>query len=194
MHGPGRSCGCHISKQQVHVAALSSWQIGRSCVLFICTAILSLTLSPLCPVERITVATLSRTPLIIKLIDGGSGHRPRVQDLGHISQALSDYYLCVCKTSTPRRRHKAQNGKRWLGWLRSLFQDLFLLLLFIYSRVHTLLGSFLHPSPPHPSPAQFQAGPVLPLSLILLKKRQKHNKENKAFLLVELRIAIQRDY
>jgi hypothetical protein len=40
---------------------------------------------------------------------------------------------------------------------------------------------------------QFQAGPVLPLSLILLKKRHKHDKEDKAFLLVELRIAIQRD-
>jgi hypothetical protein len=52
-------------------------------------------------------------------------------------------------------------------------------------------------SPPCPLPLfpllQFQAGPVLPLSLILLKKRDKHNKEDKAFLLVELRIAIQRD-
>jgi hypothetical protein len=36
------------------------------------------------------------------------------------------------------------------------------------------------------------AGPVLPLSLILLKKIHKHNKEHKAFLLVELRIAIQK--
>jgi hypothetical protein len=44
-----------------------------------------------------------------------------------------------------------------------------------------------------PSPTQFQAGPLLPLSLILLKKRHKHNKEDKVFLLVELRIAIQRD-
>jgi hypothetical protein len=62
--------------------------------------------------------------------------------------------------------------------------------------VHTLFGSFL-PLPPSPtlsppSPAQFQAGPVLPLSIILLKKRHTHNKEDKAFLLVELRIAIQR--
>jgi hypothetical protein len=32
----------------------------------------------------------------------------------------------------------------------------------------------LPPSPPH-----FQAEPVLPLSLILLKKRHKHNKEDK---------------
>jgi hypothetical protein len=74
---------------------------------------------------------------------------------------------------------------------------LLLLLLFIYSYVHTLFGSFLHPAPlpyvlPH-FPNQFQAGPVLPLSLILLKKRLKPNKEDKAFLLVKLRIAIQRD-
>jgi hypothetical protein len=45
------------------------------------------------------------------------------------------------------------------------------------------------PSPFPLSPSQFQAGPVLPLSLILLKKRHKDNKEDK----VELRIAIQRD-
>jgi hypothetical protein len=37
---------------------------------------------------------------------------------------------------------------------------------------------------------QFQAGPFLPLSRVLLKKREKHNKEAKVFLLVELRIAI----
>jgi hypothetical protein len=56
--------------------------------------------------------------------------------------------------------------------------------------MHTLFGSSLHPAslPPH-----FHAKPVLPLSLILLKKRHKHIKEDKAFLLVELRIAIQRD-
>jgi hypothetical protein len=33
---------------------------------------------------------------------------------------------------------------------------------------------------------------VLPLSLILLTKRHKYNKEDKMFLLVKLRIAIQR--
>jgi hypothetical protein len=46
---------------------------------------------------------------------------------------------------------------------------------------------------PYPLPfslAHFQAGPVLSLSVILLKKRHKPNKEDKAFLLVELRIAI----
>jgi hypothetical protein len=43
-----------------------------------------------------------------------------------------------------------------------------------------------------PTLPQFQADPVLPLSLILLKKRHKPNEEDKAFLLVELRIAIQK--
>jgi hypothetical protein len=46
-------------------------------------------------------------------------------------------------------------------------------------------------SPSFPLPPHFQAEPVLPLSLILLKRRNKHNKEYKVFLLVELRIAIQ---
>jgi hypothetical protein len=56
--------------------------------------------------------------------------------------------------------------------------------------VHTLFGSFLHPAcTPLP---HFQAEPVLPLFPILLKKREKYNKEDKAFLLVELSIAIQK--
>jgi hypothetical protein len=41
-----------------------------------------------------------------------------------------------------------------------------------------------------PLPTHFQEEPVLPLSLILLKRRHKHNKEDKEFLLVEIRIAI----
>jgi hypothetical protein len=51
------------------------------------------------------------------------------------------------------------------------------------------------PSPPpfSPTPPSFQAEPVLPLSLILLKRRHKHNKEDRAFLLAELRIAIQKN-
>jgi hypothetical protein len=50
------------------------------------------------------------------------------------------------------------------------------------------------PFPPFPStPPQFHAGPILPLSLILLKKKHKHNKKDKALFLVELRIAIQKD-
>jgi hypothetical protein len=57
---------------------------------------------------------------------------------------------------------------------------------FIHMCVHCL-GHFspLSPSPqPLPSP-NFQIGHVLPLSLILLKKRHKHNKEDKVFLLVK---------
>jgi hypothetical protein len=62
--------------------------------------------------------------------------------------------------------------------------------LFIYSHVHTLFGSFPPPAPlPLPSSLpQVQAGPVLPLFLILLKNRHKPQKEDKAFLLVELKI------
>jgi hypothetical protein len=66
---------------------------------------------------------------------------------------------------------------------------------FIHMCIHCL-GHFstMPPSSPlSPSPALFQAGPLLPLSLILLKKRHKHNKGDKAFLIAELRIAIQRD-
>jgi hypothetical protein len=67
----------------------------------------------------------------------------------------------------------------------------------IHSHVHTLFGSILPPAPhPYPlphKPPHFQAESVLPLSLILLKRRHKHNKKDKAFLLVEIRIAIQRD-
>jgi hypothetical protein len=60
----------------------------------------------------------------------------------------------------------------------------FFLFLFIYSHVHTLFGSFLHLASLTPFsrlPPHFQEGPVLPLSLILLKKRHKHNKEDKVF-------------
>jgi hypothetical protein len=49
---------------------------------------------------------------------------------------------------------------------------------------------------PSPSPLHhphFQAEPVLPFSTILLKSRHKNNKKDIVFLLVEIRIAIQRD-
>jgi hypothetical protein len=68
--------------------------------------------------------------------------------------------------------------------------------LFIYSHVYILFGSFLSPAPLHQPlvpPPHFQAEPVLLLSLILLKRSHKHNKEDKQILLVEIRIAIQRD-
>jgi hypothetical protein len=61
---------------------------------------------------------------------------------------------------------------------------------------YILFGSFfpLPPTPcPLPHPPHFQAEPVLPLSLILLKRRHSDHKEDKAFLLVEIRIAIRRD-
>jgi hypothetical protein len=67
---------------------------------------------------------------------------------------------------------------------------------FIHMCIHCLGHFCLLPSSatvsPLSPPPQFQAGPVLPFSLILLKKRHKTNKEDKAFLLVELRIAIQK--
>jgi hypothetical protein len=79
---------------------------------------------------------------------------------------------------------------------QSTEEEILFILLFIYSHVHTLFGSFLLPAPlSHtlsPSPPQLQAGPVLPLSLVLLKKRDKPNTEDKVFLLVELRLAIQK--
>jgi hypothetical protein len=50
------------------------------------------------------------------------------------------------------------------------------------------------PLPPFsPSPPQFQAGPFLPSSMILMKKGHMHNKKDKVFLLAELRIPIQKD-
>jgi hypothetical protein len=56
------------------------------------------------------------------------------------------------------------------------------------------LGPFSPLPPPNLSAftPQFQVGPVQSLSLVLLKKRDKHNEEDKVFLLVELRIAIQK--
>jgi hypothetical protein len=67
----------------------------------------------------------------------------------------------------------------------SVLSFFFLFFKFIYSHEHTFFRSFLHPAPLyHPlpsSPTQFQEGPVLPLSIILLKKRHKYNKEDKVF-------------
>jgi hypothetical protein len=50
-----------------------------------------------------------------------------------------------------------------------------------------------NPFPLPPYPPHFQAEPVLPLSLILSKRIHKHNKEDKEFLLTEIRMPIQRD-
>jgi hypothetical protein len=51
--------------------------------------------------------------------------------------------------------------------------------------VWVISAPYLLPHPLPSSPLQFQADPVLSLSLILLKKRHKHNKEDKAFSLVK---------
>jgi hypothetical protein len=72
---------------------------------------------------------------------------------------------------------------------------------YYYSFIHMCIHCLGHFSPsPHTPPPPTQdpcpsapAEPVLPLSLILLKRSHKHNKEDKTFLLVELRIAIQKD-
>jgi hypothetical protein len=72
-------------------------------------------------------------------------------------------------------------------------KKIFLILLFTCAYIIWVVSP---PCPPPPcSPPfhpQFQAGPVLPLSLVLLKKRDKPSKEDKAFLLLELRITIQK--
>jgi hypothetical protein len=68
--------------------------------------------------------------------------------------------------------------------------------IYFYSFIHTCthcLGHYsaLSPttslSPPTPF---FQVESVLPFSLILLKRRHKHNKEDKSFLPVEIRVVI----
>jgi hypothetical protein len=82
-----------------------------------------------------------------------------------------------------------------LGFLKTLFIYLFIFKFskFIYSHVHTLFGPFLSPDPcPLPPTPCFQAEPVLPFSPILLR-RIRNNKRDKVFLLVKIRIAIQRD-
>jgi hypothetical protein len=73
-------------------------------------------------------------------------------------------------------------------------QSFFVVHLFTCAYVVWVISPPCPPPPPFPPfPPQFQASPVLPLWLILLKKRHMHNKKDKAFLLVELRIAIQKD-
>jgi hypothetical protein len=67
-------------------------------------------------------------------------------------------------------------GNIFLKFLLHWFKDisLFLVYLFIYSYIHALFGAPLPPaSSPSPNLPCFQAGPVLPSSPILLKRRHK---------------------
>jgi hypothetical protein len=65
---------------------------------------------------------------------------------------------------------------------------IFLLFIFYYSFIHRCVYCLGHFSPLPPSPTfspllpHFQAEPVLPLSIILLKRRHKHNKEDSIFV------------
>jgi hypothetical protein len=77
--------------------------------------------------------------------------------------------------------------------MKSHFSFFGIFLILLFTCAYIVLGHFSPLPPPAPSSPfrpQFQAGPVLPLSLVLLKKRDKPNKEDKAFLQVELRITI----
>jgi hypothetical protein len=66
-------------------------------------------------------------------------------------------------------------------------------IIFFFFHLFTCAYTVWVSSPPYPPPSPFPPALLSSLSLILLKKRHKHNKEDKAFLLVEYRIAIQRD-
>jgi hypothetical protein len=73
-------------------------------------------------------------------------------------------------------------------------EDLFLFLHFEVFLIHLFTCAYIvwAISPPSPYPPHFQIEPVLPLSLILLKRRHRHNPKHKALLLVEIRVATQR--
>jgi hypothetical protein len=62
--------------------------------------------------------------------------------------------------------------------------------LFIYSHVHTLFGSFFSPAPPHPAPFP---GRTCSARFSNVVEDLSNNKKDKAFLLLEIKIAIQRD-
>jgi hypothetical protein len=102
----------------------------------------------------------------------------------------------------PSKREDYRHGPhvsvfRFMVWFYSSVQMINFSISFSFFKLFIYSYSVIYPpcSPPLPSPlspSQFRADPILPLSLILLKKRHKSNKEEKAFLLVELRIAIQK--
>jgi hypothetical protein len=69
--------------------------------------------------------------------------------------------------------------------------------LFIHLFICVIVWDISPPCPPAPflssHPPGFQAEPALPSSPILLREDISNNKKDKAFLLVEIRIAIERD-
>jgi hypothetical protein len=66
------------------------------------------------------------------------------------------------------------------------FAFFFLIHLFTYAYIVWVISPPCSPPPPFPPfLPQFQADSVLPLSLVLLKKRDKRNNEDKVFLLVK---------
>jgi hypothetical protein len=111
--------------------------------------------------------------------------------------------LTICKQSTRLVHTAIYNSVETLiqiVWLSGpcqvpVFSSIYCFIhLFTYAYI---VWAISPPSPPpHPSPPHTPCLPgrtVLPLSLFLLKRKHKDNKEDKAFLLVEIRIAIQRD-
>jgi hypothetical protein len=82
------------------------------------------------------------------------------------------------------------------GVSKTAYSTLLPLFLFIYSHVHILFGPFLPPSPhPHLFPHPFASMQNLfcPSLQFCWREDITNNKKDKAFLLVEIRIAIQGD-
>jgi hypothetical protein len=79
-------------------------------------------------------------------------------------------------------------------YLMVICQKFFFLSLFIYSYVHTLFGSFLpfpsSPLPLPPIPLASRQNLFCPFLQFCWREDISNNKEDKAFLLVEIRIAI----
>jgi hypothetical protein len=73
-------------------------------------------------------------------------------------------------------------------------QQLWVFFLNYYSFIHICIHFLGHFFPLPLSLTLFPSCSLLPLFLILLKRRHKHNKEDKVYFLVELRRAIQRDF
>jgi hypothetical protein len=97
---------------------------------------------------------------------------------------ISEWYTGKLKNEFLISLSSHNNGKKDVLFI-------YFLNYFIHMCLHCL-GHFcpLPPPPPSPTfPLQFQAGPVLPLSLALLKRRDKHKKEK---VFSYLRIAIQK--